>query len=335
MLLEYLFFDKNSRIDVETLNVEIMVHWDTSKDDPYPPDIRYNNLDSSDHWIVSYEKSGNNELNAKRFSELNEKICKEFSPIILTDESSEYFNKSLYPLVNKFERCLRKLLYFKVALCNEDKLQCAILDLEKKDFGEIYNILFVDNNFRSTAREKIKKLNTRAEMLEAIDSLSERTAWDMLIGKSVLDIIKDNFDLLKEYRNDVMHAHNISYEQYKEAKKLFIKANEQLEEQVDKILLHPSEWMLSGASVNMLYDRLVTSSDDLEKIANEMTGIIELVAKLSSTSISSGALTNIDRIMEVIRQSADSVNGKLYLQNTTNRGKEATNIGEGKVSDNE
>src|SRR5699024_7784762 len=136
---------------------------------------------------------------------------------------------------------LRKLLYLKVSLCNEEKLKSTIRDIEKKDFGDIYNILFVDNDFRSAAREKIKKLNTRSEMYEAIDSRSEKTAWDILIGNSVLAIIKDNFDLHKEYRNDVKHAHNIGYSKYKKAKKLFADANQELEKQIGEVLQYPSE----------------------------------------------------------------------------------------------
>lgn len=139
-------------------------------------------------------------------------------PTILTDESSEYFNKSLYPLVNKFERLLRKFLYLKVSQCDEQKFRSVISDIDQKDFGEIYTILFIDNNFRAAARDKIKKLNTRAEMYEAIDALQESTAWHILVGDEVLTIIKDNFDLLKEYRNDVMHAHNISWENIKKQK---------------------------------------------------------------------------------------------------------------------
>ena len=55
-------------------------------------------------------------------------------------------------------------------------------------------------------------------MYEAIDALQESTAWHILVGDEVLSIIKDNFDLLKEYRNDVMHAHNISWEKIKKQK---------------------------------------------------------------------------------------------------------------------
>ena len=267
MLLEYLFFDKSKRNLVEQLNDNLQEHWGKLKKDGSPPSITYKDFDDGDCWIVRYEKSGNSEQTAIQFSEISAKVCEESSPTILTDESAEYFNKSLYPLVNQFERRLRKLLYLKVSLCNEEKLKSTIRGIEKKDFGDIYNILFVDNDFRSAAREKIKKLNTRSEMFEAIDSLSEKTAWDILIGNSVLAIIKDNFDLLKEYRNDVMHAHNIGYSKYKKAKKLFADANQELEKQIGEVLQYPSEIIVSPGTVDTLYDKLVAFSTGAEKMA--------------------------------------------------------------------
>lgn len=166
MLLEYLFFDKSKRSLVEQLNKDLQEHWGKLKKDGSPPSITYKDFDDGDCWIVRYEKKGNSEQTAIQFSEISEKVCEEFSPTILTDESAEYFNKSLYPLVNQFERRLRKLLYLKVSLSNEEKLKSTIRDIEKKDFGDIYNILFIDNDFRTAARDRIKKLSTRSEMFE-------------------------------------------------------------------------------------------------------------------------------------------------------------------------
>ena len=169
MVLEYLFFDKNQRQNVEVYNHELETS-DTGNSKNSSVQITYKDFDELECWIVKYERNGNNETTAKQSSEISTYICQEFSPTILTDESSEYFNKSLYPLVNKFERLLRKFLYLKVSQCDEQKFRSVISDIDQKDFGEIYTILFIDNNFRAAARDKIKKLNTRAEMYEAIDA---------------------------------------------------------------------------------------------------------------------------------------------------------------------
>lgn len=229
-------------------------------------------------------------------------IRQEFSPVIVTDESSEYFNKSLYPLVNKFERLLRKFLYLKVSQCDENRFRNIVTDIDHKDFGEIYTMLFVDNNFRSAARDKIKKLNTRAEMYEAIDSLQESTAWHVLVGDSVLSIVKDNFDLLKEYRNDVMHAHNISWNNYKEAKKLFSDANTALENEISQLLQYSSAIPLSEKTVSTLYDKLMAFSENAEKIGRGLVAVVDIFEKLASTSYQIEVLPNLEKVLQIIRE---------------------------------
>ena len=129
MLLEYLFFDKSKRSLVEQLNKDLQEHWGKLKKDGSPPSITYKDFDDGDCWIVRYEKKGNSEQTAIQFSEISENVCEEFSPTILTDESAEYFNKSLYPLVNQFERRLRKLLYLKVSLSNEENNDYVYFEL--------------------------------------------------------------------------------------------------------------------------------------------------------------------------------------------------------------
>lgn len=311
MLLEFLFFDKSKRPQVETFNDELSAQWraeraeekaDGKEDQKdLPPKITYKDFDRADFWIVRYEKSGNNESVAKQFSEISRRFCEEFSPTILTDESSEYFNKSLYPLINKFERCLRKLLYLKVALCNEEKLKKAVLLIEEKDFGNIYDILFVDHAFLKQVKDEIKELKTRAEIFDAIDRLRERTAWDILIGDSVLTIIKDNFDLLKEYRNDVMHAHNISYDRFKDIRKQFTKANSELEEQISEIVQDSPATIVSPKTVDTLYDKLVAFSDGTEKVVYTMSRVLEFVANASAAAtISSETLSNFGKALMLL-----------------------------------
>lgn len=142
MVLEYLFFDKNQRQNVEVYNHELETS-DTGNSKNSSVQITYKDFDELECWIVKYERNGNNETTAKQSSEISTYICQEFSPTILTDESSEYFNKSLYPLVNKFERLLRKFLYLKVSQCDEQKFRSVISDIDQKDFGEIYTIATV------------------------------------------------------------------------------------------------------------------------------------------------------------------------------------------------
>lgn len=63
------------------------------------------------------------------------------------NESAAYFNKSLYPYFNEFERKLRKLLYLKSALQHDATASQNIKELESKDLGTIFELLFTDTQF--------------------------------------------------------------------------------------------------------------------------------------------------------------------------------------------
>lgn len=101
---EYLFVEDTHKAEVESYK---------------PENVRCSiqNIEDSSCWIAVYEASGENLPSAKILSKTNDYIMSKFNPTILTNESAAYFNKSLYPYFNEFERKLRKLLYLKV-LCN-------------------------------------------------------------------------------------------------------------------------------------------------------------------------------------------------------------------------
>ena len=66
-------------------------------------------IDDLSH-VVSYSTSNNNLEDAKALSEVGDKIaCR--TPVILMDGASDFFARELFPLVNKFERMLRKTIY--------------------------------------------------------------------------------------------------------------------------------------------------------------------------------------------------------------------------------
>lgn len=79
---------------------------------------------------------GDNKDNARILSEINDILLEDDEIIVVSNEASEYFNKTLFPLINAFERKLRKLLYLATAdnINYKDKIKM----LEKKDKGTIF-----------------------------------------------------------------------------------------------------------------------------------------------------------------------------------------------------
>lgn len=297
MILEYLFFSKNIREGIENFNISALSIY-KSKNDTLK--IVFKDFEGAEYWAVRYEYGKNSENDALRLSKFNEDFVSQFSPVTLINESAEFFNQKLYPLVNKFERLLRKFLFLRVAMCDETKFEHIIKDIESKDFGEIYNILFVDSRFCKDVRDKIKNAHTKLDMIQILEESKETTAWDILASEDKLSLIKDNFDVLKLYRNDVMHAHNISETTYKKAKTLFSDANLQLEQEINKLIEFTDTYHNSEEHTQSLYEKLRVASENAAKISTGMTTVLEMLDNNISYVLPPEKLAGIEKTVELL-----------------------------------
>lgn len=241
MIQEYLFSDKSKRAEMK-------------KYAPKDVQIEISNIKNSDCWTISYSIPHNDENAAKILSEINVHVVETFQPVVLANESAAYFNKVLYPLINEFERKLRKLLYLKSALNPGDKASENIKDLESKELGKIFELLFSDEQFIKNVKKKINNEMTwqftKAELIDVIKKITEDTVWDRLIGGQAVPDFRAKFISVKNYRNDVMHAHNINYKDYKESKRLFKKINKQLDVEIGKIIAVVEEPTAQNSALN-------------------------------------------------------------------------------------
>lgn len=87
MILEYLFFDKTQRNNVESFNHELETSYDNNKN--LPLQITYRDFENLKCWTIRYERSENGEAAAKQISGISSRICQKFSPTILTDDILE------------------------------------------------------------------------------------------------------------------------------------------------------------------------------------------------------------------------------------------------------
>ena len=161
------------------------------------------------------------------------------TPTVLINESSARFNLELYPLVNKFERKLRTMIYLKNAGNSDPDV---INRLETLTFEKMYELFFTDSDFITKMRQLVNdksRNSSQAYYLREIQALQEHTKWDAIVKSANLDIVKENFLKIIDYRNDVMHAHNISYDQYYEAKKLFTLSIVAIEKEIELLIESP------------------------------------------------------------------------------------------------
>lgn len=196
-------------------------------------------IENSDCWVASFESGGDDADSAKTLSVIHEYVVSNFNPTVLSNGCSAYYNRRLYPHFNEFERKLRKLLYLKSALSKDKKDSETIKDIERLDFGKIFELLFSDTQFVQDARKTVKEKTwqfTKSEILDALQKIAENTLWDRMVGENAVSQLRSEFTKVKDYRNDVMHAHSMNTASYSAALKLIEKINEQLDAEIGKIV---------------------------------------------------------------------------------------------------
>lgn len=227
MLQEYLFTSDQHKADIETVEFVEKVKKSLRR------------MENSACWILVLEVKGESEDAAKLLDPINTQICEKYAPTVLTNECSCYFNKSLFPIINEFERKLRKLLYLASALQDDSNDREVISNLETEELGKLFETLFSDSEFVKSAKEAINRKTwkfTKKEVLDAIRNIDEHTCWDALLGPTCVKTLREHFGELRRYRNDVMHAHNINYTQYRAAKQMFMKTNKELDIAIDNLI---------------------------------------------------------------------------------------------------
>ncbi len=228
MIQEYLFTSDQYKADLENLSISPKVTKEITT------------IENSKCWTLLISVPGESMEAAKILDPLNRKVCENYRPTVLANECSAYLNKALYPIVNEFERKLRKLLYLASSLHGDENSQKVIVGLEEQDLGTIFEMLFSDAIFVKKAKETVTKTLswqfTRAELLDALNKLDENKLWTVLLGDDCAKTLCESFSELRNYRNDVMHAHDIGYERFNAAQKLFKKVNNELDLAIGKLI---------------------------------------------------------------------------------------------------
>ena len=282
MIQEYLFTDLSQYETVKAYEVEGVKS-------------EFLKIDGTESFIAIYSVSGKNEDSARQLSQVDEYIVKTFSPIVLTNGSSAYFNKVLFPYINAFERKLRKLIYLKSAIHKSDKSFENINNLEEKDLGVIFECLFTDEQFVKNVRTKINSTSwpfTKREVLDLIQGMSENTVWDKLMGKGIVSKLSKEYLKVKDYRNDVMHAHNIRFKEFRESKELFEEINEQLDFEISKIITNVDKEKEEATKTN--FNEVL---GDALKIVDIQPSIYEPF----NTPISSAGILDIQELNKELR----------------------------------
>lgn len=199
-------------------------------------------LSAGEHAIIRFETKNSSIECARKLDQVYSQAINNGLTKPLLDERSQFFHNKLFPLINQFECRIRKLLIL-AGIQNKktinNKQYKELQKLESYDLSMMYNLLFTDQNYNKQIREMFSINNnyhfTKKEVEEKVTNIKEFPLWDELFVKGVLSDLRESFNSLKDYRNVVMHARTMNYDDYKKAKTLFEKTNSDLESEIIKM----------------------------------------------------------------------------------------------------
>lgn len=256
-------------------------------------------------WYVRFSIEGKNEECARKLSELDEEFRQKFHVTVLESGCSAYFNKRLYQLISKFEYKLRKLLYVVSALNYDDKTTKNIADLESKDFGQIFSLLFIDDKFMGKVKNDIKQRNlgdfSKKDVLALIESTEENSLWDSLLGKDTVPTLRTHFNSVRSFRNDVMHSHNINWTRFREAHKLYTIINNEL----DKALLEvegTESKNLNISTFNQTLEKAIQAQKELQALPFEVAELLKKIETIKNISIPEEILKEIAKKTKIYEE---------------------------------
>lgn len=277
MIQEYLLQDENIKKNISDYK-------------PEKASIKLYQVKKGKCWYAQISVNGSNEQAARDLSDIDMYVQEHFAVTLLRSDCSAYFTNKLYPLLSSFERTLRKLLYIFSAINNDDESAKNIKELEKKTIGQIFTMLFIDDAFVSSIKDSIKGANrdifSKDDILKLISSVDEKTGWDSLMGDDIVPTLRKNFQEVRFIRNNVMHAHNINWNEYENSRKLLRKIIKEMDTALDDVSIKESIATKKPSYNHTLSDAL-KAQVHIGQIASSLVPHIEGLGALQTTLMDS------------------------------------------------
>lgn len=248
--------------------------------------------------ILSYEYSKSKLNSAKKFGDFLSKF-REFlgknrlKYSILSNSLSMYFSNRLYPKFQTYESLLRKIFVLALSPLEDediirivkkqtnDKLDLSkihtIEHIERLQIAELHSLIFEINinpvnnltnhfkNFQDKSKYHLKQMIKKALPI---------TIWEKhfvpFIDDERADVIKNSYNSIREYRNDVMHFHMLTYRSYKKIDLLLSDVIKELEE-LEHSMLERWDFEATRKLTNDIFDQeFLVSLPSLSKTVSEV-----------------------------------------------------------------
>ena len=135
-------------------------------------------------------------------------------------------------------------------------------------FGDLFELLFIDSKCMSEIKDWVKKSKfSSASLIRQIKEIEENTLWKKLFSDGAVSDFEAEYDTVRKHRNDVMHAHNVTYTSYKEALKLIQMINQELDSEIGKTIgLKESKQSASNVDYNKVINETIAVNKTLDSI---------------------------------------------------------------------
>lgn len=248
--------------------------------------------------ILSYEYSKSKLNSAKKFGDFLSKF-REFlgknrlKYSILSNSLSMYFSNRLYPKFQTYESLLRKIFVLALSPLEDediirivkkqtnDKLDLSkihtIEHIERLQIAELHSLIFEINiNLVNNLTNHFKNFQDKSKyhLKQMIKKALPITIWEKhfvpFIDDERADVIKNSYNSIREYRNDVMHFHMLTYRSYKKIDLLLSDVIKELEE-LEHSMLERWDFEATRKLTNDIFDQeFLASLPSLSKTVSEV-----------------------------------------------------------------
>ena len=246
--------------------------------------ITISQIDGKENYILTITHRFEKMKDIKEMQEIQSGVIsvlkeKDIRFTILTNEPSDVLVRKLYPLAQEFENKLRK--FINLALCDaNDVLKEAFsamkkeindkipyddtiqnLTLEYSDLSNIFKFLFSDVNLVRKLKEQKFLREENWTIHKQLKKIKNTTIWNTCFKSKYVNFHFDEYyDVLYDYRNDIMHFHCISYDEYIKARKLFKKAIREISVELEKNIVLEIEGLFSNQIGITAISQAITSA---------------------------------------------------------------------------
>lgn len=211
---------------------------------------------------------------------------------ILSNSLSMYFSNRLYPKFQTYESLLRKIFVLALSPLEDenivrivkkqtnDKLDLSkihtIEHIERLQIAELHSLIFEINiNPVNNLTNHFKNFQDKSEyhLKQMIKKALPITIWEKhfvpFTDNERADVLKNSYNSIKDYRNDVMHFHMLTYKRYKKIDSLLSDVIEELKK-VQYNMLARWDFEATRKLTNDIFDQeFLASLSSLSKTVSE------------------------------------------------------------------